>query len=148
MDGCGGAVTGAVAAVHSVCIHHTEFIIHRGDSYMNGGFFFRSNGQYGSGRAYLRAFRTLGPTVTFFEAHIRHHQMFEVARRPENLVGAGGNAKSASGAMLVNVFEADCTERNNSLCTLRLFFIYQQSQASINFFLLSFYGDCPRKQCC
>lgn len=120
-------MTGAVAAVYPVCIYYAKFIIYSSDSYMNGGFFFRRNGQYGSGRADLRAFRTLGSAVAIFKTHIGHHKMLKVTRGPENLVGAGGNAKPASGAMLVEVFEAACAEWHYAICPLRLFFIYQQS---------------------
>ena len=71
--------------------------------------------------------------------------MFEVTDAGEPRWGRR-HAKPASGAMLVDVFEADCAEWQLALYAPALLSISRARPPSI--FSLGFYGDCPRKQRC
>ena len=103
LDGAGGAVAGAVAAAHAVGEHHAVVLDPYGMADMDGGLLLLGDGLDGTGRADLAATGALGTAVADLIRHGGLHEMHQVGRGTQHVVGTGRHTELAGGAVFLHV---------------------------------------------
>ena len=103
LNGTGGAVSGTVATTDTIGEHHAIVLDPDGMTSMDAGLLFFGDGLDGSRRTDLAATGTLRTAIAAFERHGGLHEVHEIRRGTQHMVGTGRYAKLTSGAVLLHV---------------------------------------------
>ena len=87
LDGSRGTMAGTVATINAIGENQAVFLNPYGVADLRGCFQFLADGLDGTGRADLRTTVALRAAVAFFVAHGWHHQVHQVVRGAQDLVG-------------------------------------------------------------
>ena len=134
-DGAGGAVAGAVAALHAF-LHHAESGIHAGRAHMVLRLLLLGDSLDGPGRAEFRAAGAFRAAVAALVGHLGLHQVLEVRRRTEHVVRAFGHAQLAGGAAAVEILHAFGSGRRDGNVALRHFLVQKHGEPAVHLLLL------------
>ena len=130
------AVAGTVAALHIVGDADAILLYPYGVAYLDSRFVRFGDRVDSTCRAHFRALGALGAAIPAFVGHFRLHQLHQVGRRAQHLVGAYRYAELASRAMQCEVTGAQRSRRNNGGGTGGYFLVFDYRQPAVYLFLL------------
>lgn len=145
-NGSRGAMRRTVSALYRVCSDNAKLGIIYGVTDAYRSFLFRTDSDYGTGRADFAANGAFAAAESLVVVNGRHHEMLAVQPRVQHAAGACLNAKLAGNAQLAELFNGSGTWWNYGCNSLRRYFFDKKSEASVP--LLRFQSRRPQRESC